>query len=104
MDHQVLHETEYPKQDIRGYGKYLMQIVDNTVKAKGIDARNKHLVLSKIIDPIVVYRQIGLAIAKILQKICAVYITQPCRQRRNQKYINDICANMPKQGAHSFFE
>ena len=44
MKHQVLHKAENPEHNIRGYNEYLMKIVNDTVKAKGINTRNKNLI------------------------------------------------------------
>lgn len=92
MNHQILRKTEYPQQDIRRNGKYFVQIINDTMETKGINAGDKHFVASQIIHPVIVYRQVGFAIANMLQKVRTIDITQPGRQCGNQQDINEIPA------------
>ena len=96
-DHGILDQPEQPQHRIRRDTQHCRQIVQHTVHAHGVDARNVELIVDQTVDPIVVNRQIRRAKAPVVEDPRPADLPQNPEKDRQKHKIRPYLFQQPHQ-------
>ena len=82
-----LHHAENPQQHIGRNSKHHMKIINHNMESIRIHARNPDIIPLKLIDPVIVHRNITCFVAERFHHIRSVHIRDRCNCRQQHCYF-----------------